>query len=129
MTGIPEEARALLTSEPLVAHLATCADGGPHVAPLWFAVHDDHVELLTTGRKLENIRSNPRVALSVQKDEGGADPQWAVTLRGTAEIVDDEAEADAIRERVHGHYGVAADEWPENVAVSIAVGSVNYWSY
>lgn len=129
MTGIPDEVEALLESEPLMAHLATSVDDRPHVAPVWYRYEDGTVEVVTTGRKLSNLRENPRVALSVQKDEGGADPQWAVTLRGTASVVDDEAEAAAIRRRVHERYGVAEESWPENVAVRIRVGSVNHWSY
>lgn len=129
MSSIPAEAKELLTSEPLIAHLATCTEGAPHVAPLWFAVHDDHVEIVTTGRKLANLRRNPRVAISVQKDEGGADPQWGVTLQGTATVVDDEAESAAIRRRVHGRYGADADIWPENVSVRIDVGNVDHWRY
>lgn len=129
MSGLPAEVESLLQSEPLVAHLATSVDDEPHVAPLWYAVHEGHVELITTGRKLSNIRENPRVALSVQKDEGGANPRWAVTLLGTATIVEDEAEARAIRRRVHDRYGAAEDDWPENVAVRVDVGSVRHWHY
>jgi nitroimidazol reductase NimA-like FMN-containing flavoprotein (pyridoxamine 5'-phosphate oxidase superfamily) len=68
---VPPEAEALLTSEPLIAHLATCTENDPHVAPLWYNYRDGHIEIVTTGQKLANIRANPRVALSVQKDEYG----------------------------------------------------------
>jgi len=56
---VPEEAEALLTSEPLVAHLGTSQENRPHVAPLWYNYRDDTVEIVTTGRKLENIQRNP----------------------------------------------------------------------
>lgn len=127
-SDIPAEAESLLTSEPLVAHLATCDDGDPHVAPLWYLVRDDRVELVTTGRKLANVRRNPRVAISVQKDRGG-DPLWAVTLRGTATVVDDHDESEAMRRRIHRKYGADEDAWAENVGVRVSVESVNYWSY
>jgi PPOX class probable F420-dependent enzyme len=120
--GLSEEARDLLTSEPLVAHLATCDDGDPHVAPLWYAVNGDAIEVTTTGRKLENLRHNPRVALSVQRAEGG-DPQWGLTVQGTATVLD-EAETAAVRRRINRRYGVGEDAWAENTGVRIDVGSV-----
>jgi nitroimidazol reductase NimA-like FMN-containing flavoprotein (pyridoxamine 5'-phosphate oxidase superfamily) len=86
---IPSEIEELITSEPLVAHLATCGDSQPHVAPLWYRYADGVIEILTTGQKLTNIRKNPRVALSIQNDEDGI-PQWMVSLRGTARVIDDE---------------------------------------
>ena len=70
--SVPAEVEALLTSEPLMAHLATCRDGRPHAAPVWYRYEDGVVELVTTGTKLRNLRANPRVALSIQKDEAGA---------------------------------------------------------
>lgn len=119
--GLTEEARDLLTRDPRVGHLATCDGGDPHVAPLWFVVHDGAIELTTTGRKLENLRRNPRVALSVQAGEP-ADPDWGVTVRGTATVLDEEETA-AVRRRVNRHYGLREDAWAENVGVRIDVGS------
>jgi len=118
---LSEEAEELLTSEPLVGHLATCHDGNPHVAPLWYNVHQHVIEITTTGQKLENLRSNPRVALSVQKAVDG-DPEWGVTVQGTATVLDDEATA-AARRRVNRRYGVREGAWSENVGVRIDVGS------
>jgi nitroimidazol reductase NimA-like FMN-containing flavoprotein (pyridoxamine 5'-phosphate oxidase superfamily) len=118
---LSDEAADLLTSEPLVGHLATCHDGHPHVAPLWYGVHEGAIELTTTGRKLENVRRNPRVALSVQKADGG-DPVWGVTVQGTATVLD-EAETAAVRRRVNRRYGVDEDAWAENVGVRVEVGT------
>ena len=127
MTVSPEAARRL-ESEPLMAHLATSVDDRPHVAPVWYRYEDDTIEIVTGGRKLENIRENPRVAVSVQKDEGG-DAQWAVVLRGTATVVEDEDENEAATRRIHGKYGADPDAYPDNVLVRIDVGSANYWTY
>ena len=104
---VPDEVAQLLTDEPVVAHLATCRDGRPHVAPLWFRyvgltdVPDDQsdedrevIEIMTTGRKLADLRANPRVALSVQQDEDGH-PNWRVVLRGTATVIEDADETRA----------------------------------
>lgn len=126
--AIPEEVVDLLTSGAHVAHLGTSHDDRPHVAPVWYTYYDGTIEIVTTGQKLENIRRNPRVALSVQDtDEGVA--QWGVTLRGTATVVEDDADASAIHRRINRRYGADEDAWEENTAVRIEVGSANYWTY
>ncbi|WP_256558481.1 pyridoxamine 5'-phosphate oxidase family protein [Salinilacihabitans rarus] len=128
MTEIPDEAERLLESEPLMAHLATSVDDRPHVAPVWYHYDDGTVEIVTTGRKLGNVRENPRVALSVQKDEDG-DPRWAATMLGRARVVDDETESRAARRRINEKYGADPDAYPENALVRIDLGSVAYWTY
>ena len=125
---VPDAVEARLAGEPLVAHLGTCHDGKPHVAPLWYRYEDGVVEIVTTGRKLANVRENPRVALSIQKDEGGI-PQWMVTLRGTATVVDDEEESRAANRRINRKYGVEDDSWSENVLVRIDVRSCAFREY
>ncbi|MFB6079538.1 MAG: pyridoxamine 5'-phosphate oxidase family protein [Haloferacaceae archaeon] len=125
---VPDEAEALLTGEPLVAHLGTCHDGGPHVAPLWYAYREGHVDVATTRRTLANLRENPRVALSVQKDENGR-PRWGVVVRGTATVIDDEEERRSVLHRINRRYGVDDDAWSGNTPVRIDVGSVDYWTY
>ena len=125
---VPDPVEGFLTSEPLAAFLGTSRDDRPHVAPLWYRYEDGIVEIATTGQKLENIRANPRVSLAVQKAEGGI-PEWMVTLRGTATVVEDEAEnREAIR-RINRRYGVEEDDWEENTLVRIDVGSASYTDY
>lgn len=127
MASIPPAVRDRLTTEPLVAHLATCDDGRPHVAPVWFSVRDDAIEIATTGKKLANIRENPRVALSVERTADG-DPQWGIAIRGTASVV--ESESEAIDRRLNEKYGGAdEDPWTENTGVRIDVGSLDHWTY
>jgi len=126
--SIPDEAESLLTSEPLIAHLGTCHDEKPHVAPLWYNYRDGTIEIATTGRKLKNIERNPRVALSVQKDEDGH-PQWGVSVRGTAHVIEDEEESEAALVRINRRYGADDDAYSGNTPVCIDVGSVSYWNY
>lgn len=128
MTSVPPEAERLLASEPLMAHLATCADGRPHAAPVWYAYEDGVVEILTTGRKLANIRENPRVALSIQKDDAG-DAEWMVSLRGTATVIEDKDETLAAARRINAKYGAGRDAYSDNVLVRIEVGSASYRTY
>ena len=125
---VPAEAEELLTSEPLIAHLGTCHEDSPHVAPLWYNYRDGDVEIVTTGRKLANIRRNAHVALSVQKDEDGH-PQWGVTLQGTATVVEEEADGEAMLRRINRRYGAEDDAWAENTPVRITVDSAQYWTY
>lgn len=128
VTVLPPEAERLLESEPLMAHFATCADGRPHVAPVWYAYDDGTVEVLITGRKLANVRENPRVALSVQKDEGG-ETEWMVSLLGTATVVEDEAETRRALRRVNAKYGAPPGAYEDNVLVRVDVGSGTYRTY
>lgn len=126
--SIPAAAADLIRDARVMVHLATCDDGDPHVAPVWYVYEDDVVELTTGGRKLENVRTNPRVALSFQKDRDG-DTQWTVTARGTAEVVaDDDAFADATQ-RINRKYGAPEDAYGENTLVRVSLGSATYQIY
>jgi nitroimidazol reductase NimA-like FMN-containing flavoprotein (pyridoxamine 5'-phosphate oxidase superfamily) len=125
---IPSEIEELIASEPVVAHLATCSDNRPHVAPLWYRYTDGVIEILTTGQKLANIRENPRVALSIQNDEDGI-PQWMVSLRGTATIIDDEEKRREANHHLNRKYGVDEDSWTKNVLVRVDVSSTAYRTY
>jgi nitroimidazol reductase NimA-like FMN-containing flavoprotein (pyridoxamine 5'-phosphate oxidase superfamily) len=128
MASIDPEVERLLTSEPVVAHLATCRDGRPHIAPLWFVYDDGVVEVVTTGRKLDDLRENPFVSLSVEKSERGR-AEWMVSLRGTATVVaDDEASREA-NARINRKYGVDEDAWDDNTLVRIDVGSASARTY
>ena len=126
--SVPGEVERLLESEPLAAFLATSVEDKPHVAPLWYQYEDGVVELTTKGRKLANIRENPRVALSVQKAEAGI-PEWMVTLLGTAEVVENEDEETRVRREINAKYGVEPDAFSENTLVRIDVGSASYTVY
>lgn len=125
---VPAEVEALLTDDPVVAHLATAVDDRPHAAPLWYRYDDGTVEIMTTGEKLANVRENPRVALSIQQDTDGQ-PEWMVTLRGTATVVDDEDESREANRRINEKYGAEPDAWSENTLVRVDVGSVSYQTY
>ncbi|MFT4889891.1 MAG: nitroimidazol reductase NimA-like FMN-containing flavoprotein [Halobacteriales archaeon] len=128
MTGVSDEIEDLLTSEPLVATLGTCVDGRPHVAPLWYRYEDDVVEIVTTGRKLANIRENPRVALAVEKSTDGR-PEWTVSIRGTATIIEDEDAFRTANRRINRKYGADEDAWTDNTLVRIDVGSASHRTY
>ncbi|MFB6103610.1 MAG: pyridoxamine 5'-phosphate oxidase family protein [Halobacteriaceae archaeon] len=129
MGTVPDPVERRLRGAALIAHLATCGDGRPHVAPVWYGYPEaDVLEVLTTGRKLANIRTNPRVAVSIQRDTDG-EAEWYVVLRGTAEVIEDDA---AIREAaayINPKYDAPADAWAENTLVRIEIGSVSHGAY
>jgi nitroimidazol reductase NimA-like FMN-containing flavoprotein (pyridoxamine 5'-phosphate oxidase superfamily) len=103
--GVPPETEELLREGEgdLMAAVATSHDDRPHVAPVWYHYDDGVVEFVTGGRKLENVRQNPRVAINVEKSEDGAG-QWNVVLFGTAEVITDEEELWAGRTRLFQAY-------------------------
>lgn len=111
-----------------MAHVATSVDDRPHVAPVWYRYEDGVIEIVTTGRKLENMRQNPRVAVSIQKDTDGY-TDWFVSALGTAEVVDDRAATEAATRRINAKYDAPPDAWDENVLVRIDVGSATYRTY
>ncbi|ELY24949.1 pyridoxamine 5'-phosphate oxidase-like FMN-binding protein [Natrialba magadii ATCC 43099] len=130
VSTVSAETAELLESEPLMAHLGTCVDERPHVAPVWYSYDEsaEVVEVVTSGKKLANIRENPRVALSIQADEGGQ-TQWTVSLLGTATIVEDEAANEDARRRIHAKYDAPADAYADNTLVRIDVGSATSQTY
>lgn len=127
-SDIPQRAKELLTSEPRIAHLSTCHDERPHVAPLWYNYRNNLIEITTIGRKLRNLRENPHIAMSVQKDIDG-DPQWGVSIQGTATIVEDDETGEDIMRRLNRRYGAEPDAFSENTPVRIDIGSIEYWEY
>lgn len=73
--------RRILDGTP-IAHIATVLpDGGPHSVPIWIATHDDRVVFLTgpQSRKAANLRSDPRVAISLTPEDNPFEP---VIIRG-----------------------------------------------
>jgi len=108
--------------------LATSLNDRPHAAPVWYSYNDDTVEIVTGGKKLDNIRKNPRVALSVQKDRAGH-TEWMVSLLGTATVVDDEAAFSAANRRINEKYDADENAYEENTLVRISIGTVNYQTY
>ena len=126
--AVPADLKELLDGEAVVAHLATSADDRPHVAPVWFRYDDGTVEVMTTGRKLANLRENPRVALSVHRGPAD-DPEWTATLFGTAAVVDDEAATREANRRINLKYGADEDDWADNTLVHIEVGSASFRRY
>jgi PPOX class probable F420-dependent enzyme len=81
----------------------TASDGRPLVTPVWFTVEDGALLFCTGAKtpKAKAIRRDPRVVLCVDLEE----PPYAfVQVQGTAELIDDVAEARRVSTIVGGRY-------------------------
>lgn len=137
---VPPEVENLIADAPLSAHIATSVDDRPHVAPVWYGYSDGVLSVLTGGKKLRNVRRNPKVAVSIEKaTENGV--EWGVTMLGTARVIDDRDRMRAAEEHVFGKYrsdggeddGEANREGdegaPERALVEIEIGSASWQTY
>jgi PPOX class probable F420-dependent enzyme len=128
--------RETVADAPLSAHLATSVDDRPHVVPVWYTYAERDGEgvfsVLTGGRKLRNLRENPRVALSVEQASGGT-AAWRVVVFGTAQEVTDETAIqnarDAVFEKYYGPDYEAADAEEGGALVEVTVGSADVERY
>ena len=92
MPAIPESARAVLESDAL-AHLVTLSPvGSPQVTCVWVGLEGDEIvsaHLNAGQRKLENVRVNPRVTMSL---EGTEVNEWGLkeylVVHGTARLTE-----------------------------------------
>lgn len=111
--GVSSDAEELITDAKLTAHLATSVDDRPHVAPVWYAYDDGVLSVLTDGKKLENLRQNPRVAVSIERTVDG-DAEWMVTLLGTATLHTESGRINEAARAIFSKYvGADEEEWPE----------------
>ncbi len=92
MVTLTPAAQALIESDAL-AHLVTIGpDGGPQVTCIWIGLDGDEIvsaHLRTDQRKLQNVRANPRIAMSI---EGSAVNSWGLreylVIHGRARLED-----------------------------------------
>ena len=108
MDTLDAEKSLQLLAEAPVAHLGTVADGLPYVTPMSFVVHESRILFRTMGgKKLEALRSQPKVCVEVSK----FDPQsgnWAsVIVRGTAREVEEGSLKALVVERLFEKYADA----------------------
>lgn len=137
--ALPDSAKDLIRSGAL-GHLVTSnPDGSAQVTCVWVAVEGD--DLLTAHlnphqRKLENIRRDPRVALSFEGTE--IQPpglQHHLVVHGTATIEDGGA-PELLQELAHVYLGPDVrfppmDDPPPGVRIRIAVervGGIGPWT-
>ena len=137
--ALPESAKALIRSGAL-GHLVTVGDSGAaQVTCVWVGVEGD--DLLTAHlnprlRKLENVRRDPRVALSFEGSEiRPPGLKEYVVVHGTATIEEGGA-PELLQELAHVYLGPEVrfpvmDDPPPGVRIRIAVervGGIGPWA-
>jgi PPOX class probable F420-dependent enzyme len=138
VTEIPDEARAILESDAL-AHLVTSnADGSAQVSCVWVGLEGADIVFASLGprRKLDNIRRDPRVTLSMEGTEiSGIGLKEYLVVHGHARI--EEGGGPELLQRLAFTYlgpdvkFPPMDEPPPGVVVHIAVdrlGGVGPWA-
>jgi PPOX class probable F420-dependent enzyme len=138
VTEIPDEARAILESDAL-AHLVTSnPDGSAQVSCVWVGLEGSDIVFASLGprRKLDNIRRDPRVTLSLEGTEiSGIGLKEYLVVHGDARI--EEGGGPALLQRLaHTYLGPDVkfppmDDPPEGVVVHIAakrLGGVGPWA-
>ena len=138
MTEIPDEARAILDSEAL-AHLVTSnADGSAQVSYVWVGLEGSDIVFASLGprRKLDNIRRDPRVTLSLEGTEiSGIGLKEYLVVHGHARI-EEGGGPELLQRLAHTYLGPDVkfppmDDPPPGVVVHIAVdrlGGVGPWA-
>ena len=138
MTEIPEEARAILEGDAL-AHLVTVNDdGSPQVSCVWVGLEDEEIVFASLGprRKLDNLRRDPRVTLSVEGTKmSGIGLKEYVVVHGRARLVEGGG-PELLQRLAHVYLGPDVkfppmDDPPPGVVVRIAVerlGGVGPWA-
>jgi PPOX class probable F420-dependent enzyme len=135
---IPDEARALIEGEAL-AHLVTLEpDGHPQVSCVWVGLEDGDIVFASLGprRKLDNIRRDPRVALSIESTAINAiGLREYLVVHGTARI-EEGGGPELLQRLAHTYLGADVkfppmDDPPPGVVVHITperLGGVGPWA-
>ena len=89
MTELSQQEISDLLAEPHLCHLATVRpDGRPHVTPIWYMEENGKAFVMANGNavKFRNLRSNPKVSLSIGTDQR---PYKYVVLEGEGRVTED----------------------------------------
>jgi PPOX class probable F420-dependent enzyme len=138
VAAIPDSARRVLESDAL-AHLATIeADGAPQLSCVWVGLDGEDIVFASLGprRKIDNIRRDPRVTLSLQTDHiNEIGLREYLVVHGRARV--EEGGAPQLLQRLaHTYLGPDVrfppmDDPPPGMVVRIAVdrlGGVGPWA-
>ena len=109
MTEMPKEAKEILEKKSL-AHVATLnEDGSPQVTPVWIDTENGDIAINSAEgrRKPENLRRDPRVAISVTDPDDAYAP---VLIRGRVKELTHEGADEHINALSKKYLG--KDEYP-----------------
>jgi PPOX class probable F420-dependent enzyme len=132
----PDEARTRF-AEASVAHLATIgADGSPHIVPVTFALDGDVIYTAvdakpkrgTPLRRFENVATNPRVSVLVDRYDDDWARLWWARADGNASVVTDGEELERALSALRARYPQYAEVAVGEPAMVIAVDRWSGWS-
>jgi PPOX class probable F420-dependent enzyme len=138
VTEIPDDARAIIESDAL-AHLVTNnEDGSAQVSCVWVGLENGDIVFASLGprRKLDNIRRDPRVTISLEGTEiSGIGLKEYLVVHGRARI-EEGGGPELLQRLAHTYLGPEVkfppmDDPPPGVVVRIAVdrlGGVGPWA-
>jgi PPOX class probable F420-dependent enzyme len=107
MDGLSDAAVDLLASDAVAIVTTLDEDGSPHVSSAWVGIEDADVVIgtLDDQRKLQNLRRDPRIALTIQSEHIN---DWGLreylVLHGTARITEGGA-AELLQRLAHTYIG------------------------
>jgi PPOX class probable F420-dependent enzyme len=108
--SLSDEALALLASDAVAIVVTLDADGSPHLSSAWVGVEHGEIVIgtLDDQRKLQNLRRDPRVGLTIQSDHIN---EWGLreylVLNGTARVTEGGAAA-LLQSLAHTYIGPGA---------------------
>ena len=133
MDKIPDSLRQLLATGPLATVTTIDPDGTPHVTLAWTGFDGDELVMATfyllEQRKLQNLRRDPRVVVTVQAKEFSGQGLWPyAVIQGRVDRIT-EGGALAVMDRLAEHYIGPGQQYPmrdapEGVVVHVTVDRV-----
>lgn len=86
-----------LLANDIVGRLALVVDGHPEIFPINYVVHRRSIAFRTGGvTKLWSAQSERPAALEIDGYDPHTEEAWSVVLRGNTEIIEDQADKDAV---------------------------------
>jgi PPOX class probable F420-dependent enzyme len=133
MDRVPESLRDLLATGPLATVVTIDPDGTPHVTLSWAGFDGDEIVMATFfnlgQRKLQNLRRDPRVVLTVKAKEHTGEGLWPyAVIQGRAERLTEGGALD-VMDRLAEYYIGPGQRYPmrdapDGVVVHVTIDRV-----
>ena len=133
MDKIPESLRQLLATGPLATVTTIDPDGTPHVTLAWTGFDGDELVMATfffmEQRKLQNLRRDPRVVVTVQQKEYSGQGLWPyAVIQGRVDRITEGGALDVMDRLAEYYIGPGQQypmrEVPDGIVVHVTVDRV-----
>jgi PPOX class probable F420-dependent enzyme len=133
MDKIPESLRQLLATGPLATVTTLDPDGTPHVTLAWTGFDGDELVMATfffmEQRKLQNLRRDPRVVVTVQQKEYSGQGLWPyAVIQGRVDRITEGGALDVMDRLAEYYIGPGQQypmrEVPDGIVVHVTVDRV-----